>query len=177
MTLIHVTQSSEVDLSVFQAEWAGVADTPHIKALELEYADGEKKMLPDEANRMTYYVKKTLMQCGVERVNLETLLQLHGGALFGDANDVYRESRIPCPPGTHVIGPDDGEIPLKPIACIHVHAGITQMKRIKAPRRFDPCLLVPPVKVKDIATGEETAFDPRHLAVGFDTKFEQGKFL
>jgi len=81
MTLLHVTESSELNLP-FQSEWADVEDKPHILSIELEYADGGRKRLPDVSNKMEYYVRKTIMQCGVECMNLETLLQFHGDAIF-----------------------------------------------------------------------------------------------
>jgi hypothetical protein len=116
------------------------------------------------------------MERGGLRVNLETLLTLHAERFLGDAIDVYKETIILCPPGTRVVGPDDGVIPLKPIACVHVQAGITKAKRLIGPVMFDPYLLVPPVRVTDLATGVETTFDQHGLAVGINTKFEQGKF-
>jgi hypothetical protein len=176
MTLIHVTQSLEIDLSMFGAEWAGVAYQPHIQSIKLEYADGEVSLLPEESNKLTYYVKQIILQRGVERVNLETLLQLHGGMLFENATGSYKESKILCARGTQVIGPDDGEIPLKPIVGIIVCAGVREVKQIRASRRFDPCVLAPPIKVKDVASGQETIFEQSKLAVGFDTVFKPGAF-
>jgi len=135
MTLIQVTESSDVDLSLFNAQWAGATDAMHIKSIELRYADGERKKLSEEANEMTYYVKQIMMQCGVERVNLDTIININARNFFGAARDVYRDSVIPCPPGTRVIGPDDGEIPLKEITSVYVQAGLTEVKLVSSPLR------------------------------------------
>lgn len=86
MTLIQITESSDGDLSLFNAQWAGETDAMHIKSIELGYVDGQRKKLSEEANELTYDVKQVVMQCGVERVDAETLKQpwlpeffFHGG--------------------------------------------------------------------------------------------------
>jgi Restriction endonuclease len=176
MTLIQLTESSDVDLSLFNAQWAGETHAMHIKSVEFEYADGERKMLSEQANELTYYANQTMMQCGAERVNLDTLLKVNSGNFLAADMDVYRDNLIRCPPGTRVIGPDDGEIPLKAIACVHVKAGLTKFKLVKSSVRFDPYLLVPAVGVRNLTTGEENKFEQHGLAIGVDTKFETGRF-
>src|ERR1019366_631354 len=62
MTLIHVTESSDIDLSsMFGAQWGEPTDAFHIRSIELEYTDGEKKRLPEEAHAMTYYVEHVVL--------------------------------------------------------------------------------------------------------------------
>ena len=56
MTLIHVTDSSNIDLSMFGANWGPTIPAFHIKRVELEYSDGEKAALPEQANAMEYYI-------------------------------------------------------------------------------------------------------------------------
>jgi hypothetical protein len=176
MTLIHVTPSAEIDLSVFGAHWAGIIDALHVQTVELEYTDGEKKRLPEEANVMTYYVNQVLIQCGPERGTLQDLIYHHLPRFLGGGADAYEQHIIECPSGTRVIGPNDGEVPLKPLACVHVRVGMTTAKVVTGPVVIDPFLLVPDVKVTDVATGEEKTFSQHWLALGVDTVFAEGKF-
>lgn len=41
---------------------------------------------------------------------------------------------------------------------------------------FDPYLLVPDVKVRNVATGEEKTFSQHGLSLGFNTAFAEGTF-
>src|SRR5947208_709895 len=50
VTLIHVTQSSEIDPSIFGARLAGLTDALHIERIELEYLDSVRRALPEEAH-------------------------------------------------------------------------------------------------------------------------------
>ncbi|MGO9269782.1 MAG: restriction endonuclease [Terriglobia bacterium] len=176
MTLIHVTPSDEIDLSAFGAHWAGITDALHVQSVELEYTDGERKRLSEEANVMTYYVNQVLIQCGPERGTLSDLIFHHLPRFLGGEADTQEQHIIECPSGTRVIGPNDGEIPLKPLACVHIRVGVTKAKVITGPVIFDPYLLVPDVKVTDVATGEEKKFSQHGLALGVDTVFAEGKF-
>jgi hypothetical protein len=176
MTLIHITDSSDIDLSVFGAQWAGTADILHFESIELEYADGERKLLPKEAHALTYYVHQVLLECGSTRASLNDLIQSHAMRFLGGEIDVYKDDAIACPSGTRVVGSDDGEIPLKPLACAHVRAGTTKPKILAGPVKLDPYLLTPDVKVRNVATGEEKTFSPHQLALGVNNVFEQGKF-
>jgi hypothetical protein len=176
VTLLNVTESSDVDLSVFGAQWGDMVDALHIQRIELEYTDGEKKQLSDEAHAMTYYVSHILVQCESEQGTLDDLLEAHSASFLGGETDVYRDHVITCPSGTRVIGPYDGEIPLKPLARVRVRAGMTRAKTLTGPFIFDPYLLVPDVTVSDVAKGEEHTFSQHGLALGFNTKFEEGKF-
>ena len=62
LTLIHVTETSEVDLSLFGGHWAGFADSLHFQRVELEYEDGERVPLPifliAEKERATALIKR-----------------------------------------------------------------------------------------------------------------------
>lgn len=176
MTLIHVTDSSDIDASVFGAQWAGTTNALHIQCIELEYTDGEKKQLPEEAHKMTYYAKQIRIQCGAEQAALDDVIQSHSPRFLGVEIDAYHDHAIACPPDTRVIGPDDAEISLKPLACIHVRAGTAKAKILTGPVKFDPYLLVPDVKVRNIATGEENTFSQHHLALGVNNTLEGGRF-
>ena len=176
MTLIHVTDSSDIDLSVFGAQWGGTTDAFHVESVELEYADGERKQLPAASNAMTYYVNQILLQCGPERGSLNDLIQHHTHPFPGGEIDVYRNHAIPCSSGTRVIGPEDGEIPLKPLACVHVRVGMTKAKVITGPAMVDPYLLVPDVKVRNVGTGDQRMFRQRDLEFGVNNVFAAGQF-
>ena len=54
VTLVHLTDSPEIDLSLFGAAWGPEVDAFHVKAVVLRYSDGEQKSLPEAANEMTY---------------------------------------------------------------------------------------------------------------------------
>jgi hypothetical protein len=176
MTLIHVTQSSEIDLSVFGAHWAGVTEALHIQTIELEYTDGERKPLPQASNALEYYANQVLIQSGPERGSLNDMIWSHSVSLLGGTVDDYKDHVITCPPGTLVVAPRDGEIPLKPLACVHFRAGMAKARMIAGPIVFDPYLLVPDVKVRNLATDEEKTFSQHGLLLGIDTVFAAGKF-
>jgi predicted helicase len=53
VTLIEVTESSDIDFSVFGARVVGVTKTLHIQSVELLYTDGERKKLPEESHKLT----------------------------------------------------------------------------------------------------------------------------
>jgi hypothetical protein len=177
VTLIHVTDSSDIDLSsMFGAQWGELTDTLHIQSIELEYTDGERKRLPEEAHAMTYYVEHVIIECGAERATLNAIVEAHSPGFVGGEIDAYQDYIIPCPVGTRVIEPDDGEIPLKSLASIHVRAGMTRAKTLRGPLMFDPYLLVPDLKVRNVATGEEKTFSRDGLKLGFNTTFTAGTF-
>lgn len=125
---------------------------------------------------MTYYVNQVLIQCGSERGTLNDLILHHLPPFLGGEADTHEQHTIECPPGTRVIGPNDGEIPLKPLACVHIRIGMTKARVVTGPFIFDPYVLVPDVKVTDVATGEEKKFSQHGLALGVDTVFAEGKF-
>lgn len=177
MTLIHVTESSDIDLSsMFGAQWGEPTDALHIQFIDLEYADGEKKRLPEQAHAMTCYVEHVVLQCGSERATLNAMVQAYSPGLVGGDIDAYKDHVIACPPGTRVIEPDDGEIPLKPLSSVHVRAGMTRAKTLNGPTMFDPYLPVPDLKVRNVATGEERIFSQDGLKLGFNTEFTAGTF-
>lgn len=176
LSLLHVRESEEVDLSVFQAEWGGVKPMLQIRAVELEYADGDRKRIADAFRRLRYYAEQIRLENEASQVNLDIFLQHNQSFLTDGSLDVFRWARILCPPQTCVIAPDDGEIPLKPLLAVHVLAGVAETPQIISPRLFEPDLLRPPVTVKDVLTGKERVFQRHDLPLGVDTKFEVGEF-
>lgn len=176
ITLVHVTDSSEIDLSVFGAHWVGFTDVLHIDSIELEFTDGEKKQLPQESSAMTYYTSHLFIQCGSEQMVLNDVVHHHLSALPRGEPDSYNDHTIKCPSGAHVLGPDDGEIPQKPLVCIRVRAGLAKAKTLAGPVMVDTHFLVPDVKVRNIGTGEEKTFSMHDLPLGIDTGFAECKF-
>ncbi|HEV2378378.1 MAG TPA: hypothetical protein VG206_01130, partial [Terriglobia bacterium] len=158
------------------AQWVGTADVLHIQRIELEFTDGEKKLLSEEAHAMTYYVNSILIQFRSEQGTLNELVQYHSPRFLGDATDIFKDHVIACPAGTRVIGPADGEIPLKHLDRVHVRAGTAKAKAVTGPVMFDPYLLVPDVRVQNVATGEEQTFSRHSLALGLNTVFARGEF-
>jgi hypothetical protein len=176
MTLIHVTDSSDVDLSRYGAQWCGVTDAYHIDSVELHYTDGEKKQLPKESNAAAYYVNNIRLRSGHGQGSLGELVEQHVRRLPRGELDVYEEHEIPCPAGTSVIAPENDEIPLKPLACVRIRGGLTEARGITGPVKFDPYLIMPDVKIRDVATGEEKTFSQLDLALGLNNEFSQGHF-
>jgi hypothetical protein len=176
MTLIHVTESDVIDLSVFGAQWGPEVDALQFKQINLEYADGEKKSLPEGSNAMTYYINQVALKSPSETRTLESVLSELSTRFDRGAVNEYKDNVVDCPPDTQVTAPDDGEIPLKAIVRIHVKTGLVKAKTITGPVKFDPYLLVPDVKVTDVGSGEEYIFSQHNLALGIDTVFEEGRF-
>lgn len=176
ITLIHVTASSEIDPSIFGARWAGLADALHIERIELEYADGERRRLPEEAHAMTYYANHVVIQQGSARETVDAMIRRHSARMLAPEVEGYREYTIAFVRDTRVVAPDDGEIPLKPLARMHFRAGLSKARLLSGPVMFEPYLLSPDVKVRNVATGEERTFPAQDLALGVDTVFEEGKF-
>ncbi len=176
ITLIHVSESQDVDLSAFGAHWAGETNALHIQSLTLEYVDGERKRLPEEAHALTYYVNKIILKCGSEQESLDELIQQYSPQFLGGNLEDYTYHVIPCPEGTRIVAPEDGEIPLKPLARLCVHVGMTKARVLAGPVAFEPYLLTPDIKVKNMASGEEKVFSRHNLGLGVDTVLEEGKF-
>jgi hypothetical protein len=176
MTLIQITESDNVDPSVFGAQFGPDIDSLHISTIELEYTDGERKQLPDEGNVMTYYVNHIMLQTGSEMRKLESVIAELSTRFDRGQLDEYRDNVVNCPSDTRVVAPNDGEIALKPIAKIHVRTGIIKSKTLTGHTLFDPSLLIPDVKVTNIRTGEENTFSPDRLGLGIDTVLEAGNF-
>ena len=176
MTLIHLTESSDIDLSLFGAHWEGTTEILHIDSIELEYTDGDRKRLSNRSDIMTYYVNQTTIQIAGETQPLRYLVERAWPNFLTGVAGAYSDHTISCPVGARVVGPDDGEVPLKPLACIHVRAGISEARVLAGPVMFDPYLLVPNVKVQDVLTGDEKTFSPHSLSLGVENVFKEGKF-
>jgi hypothetical protein len=176
ITLIHVTPSYDVDLSPFGARWNGETHALHIQSISFEYTDGETKRLPQEAHALTYYVNQIALDWGRERVSLANVIQRYSIQFINGRMEAYADRVISCPLACRVISPDDGEIPLKLLARIHVRAGMTNAKIVVGPTMFDPYLLTPDVKVINVLSGEEQTFTQYGLELGHNTVLEVGKF-
>jgi Restriction endonuclease len=176
MTLIQVSESSDINPSIFGATWGDEIDALSIAAIELEYTDGERRKLPEQSNVMTYYVQHIVLHNPHETRTLDSLIDEFSLRFSRGDLDDYKDTIVNCPPDTRVIDPDDGEIPLKRLARIHLRTALVKAKTITGPVMFEPTLLMPDVKVKNVATGEEKTFSPHDLALGVHTVFEEGKF-
>jgi hypothetical protein len=176
VALIHVTQSSAINISDFGAHWVGDTQALHIQAIELKFIDGERTLLPSESNALKYYANQVIIQCGSERGSINDLICSHLEGLLGSAKDECKDYEISCPPGTLVVGPRDGDVPLKPLACVHLRAAMTRAKTISGPVVFDPYLLVPDIMVRNLASGEERTFSQHGLRLGINNVFDEGKF-
>jgi hypothetical protein len=175
VTLIHVTESAELDPSIFGAKWGDDIDVLSVKTIELEYA-GEKYKLREEANAMTYYARNIVFQNPSDTYTLEAAITQLSTRLERRELDEYKDNVIDCGPDTQVIAPDYDEVPLKKIAKIHIKTGLAKAKTLSGPTLVDPALLPSDIKVKNLATGEEITFTEGELALGIDTVFEVGKF-
>ncbi len=153
VVLIQLTDSAEVDLSMFGATWGPDIDALHIQAVALLYLDGDRRTLPEAANAMTYYVSQLSVKAGAQTIGLNNLISQRVQILPKTAHDLYTECDIPLPEGAMLISPDDSEIPSKPIAGITVRVALTRAKTYFGPRQFDPSFLVPDVDVRNISTG------------------------
>jgi hypothetical protein len=121
-------------------------------------------------------VKHVIIQNGTQRFSLDDFIQHFSPRFAGAPARGYRDHVIDFPSETRITAPDDGEIPLGPLRRIHVRAGLVKARVIRGPVIFDPCLLVPDVKVRNISTGEENTFSHKVLELGFDTVFVEGMF-
>lgn len=175
IALVHLTDSSEIDLSPFGAVWGPDIAAFHVQAIALRYSDGEQKSLPDAANAMTYYISHLSVRTGSRITGLPDLISQWVQPLAASAHDVYAEYEIPLPAGTMLIS-DDSEFPSKPIASIGLRIALTTAKTLRGPRQFDPSLLVPDVDVKNISAGESIKVSRHGLALGTAEHFEVGTF-
>jgi hypothetical protein len=176
VTLIHVTDAENIDLSFVKGKWLGTIPCLRIETVELEYTDGTKHMLPEAANALTYYVNHIILNFGGGEVNLDGFLEPHLRAFLDGEPDAYRDESIDCFPGTVVTAPKGDEIPLWPLRRVHVRAGMTTARLVTGPVKFDPYLLAHDIAVKNLSTGEEQTFNPHSLALGIKTVFTEDAY-
>jgi len=174
VTLLRVTPSGDVDPAIFGAKWGDLIDVLQIEEITLEFVGGEKKPLPSRGNVLTYYANHTTLECPRKRFTLNSAIDgwlLPTGRIVPDGEHV-----IPVPEGTSVTGPNDGVIPLKPLAAIRIQTLMTKARTLHGPNMIDPSFLVPDVNVQNVNTGEVKTFRYRELALGIDNAFLPGKF-
>ena len=174
ITLLHVTPSDDVDPAIFGAKWGDLVDVLQIEEITLEFVSGEKKLLPSRGNILTYYANHTTLEWSGKRRALDAVIDewlLPTGRIVPNG-----EHAIPIPEGTIVTGPQDGVIPLKPLAAVRIKTLITKARTLHGPNMIDPSFLVPDVNVRNVNTGEIRTFKHRDLALGIDNSFIQGKF-
>jgi hypothetical protein len=179
VTLVHLTDSPEIDLSIFGAEWGPDIDAINVQAVALRYSDGEQKNLPEAANAMSYCINHLSVRTASTVISLHDLISQRVQSVAADtatAHDVFAEYEMPLPPGTVLISPDDAEFPSKSIASISLRVALTKAKTLRGPRQFDPALLVPDVDFKNILGGESTRVSRHGLALGTAERFEVGTF-
>jgi len=175
--LIHISPDcSEFDFASFGATCVGETPVLKITDVVLEYRDGEKTQLPEQSNALTYYANKLIIRSGVSAFSLGDEMSTHSAAFYSLVMKGNTDHTINCPAGTSVIAPDDGEIPLKPLAAIHVRVTLEQAKILDGPVVFDPYLFVPDIKVRDVETGKEEAFNQSSLPFGIGNVFKEGTF-
>jgi hypothetical protein len=170
-----MADSSDIDL-VYGTCKEGNMDARCIECIELEYADGERKQLPKEPDAMVRYSNQILIQYGSEQGALSGLIQYHSQDFITRGLNSYNDYVIACPLDARVIGPDDGVIRLKPLARVHIRAGVTNAKTLTAQIMFDPYLLLPNVKVRRVVTGEEKTSSADYLELGINDPFVEGQF-
>ncbi len=174
VTLLDVTPSDEVDPAIFGAKFGDLIDILQIEEITLEFADGEKKVLPARGNVLTYYVNHTTLYYLGRTVSLDSVIDgylLPTGRMVPDG-----EHNVPVPKGTVVTGPQDGVIPLKALAGIRIQTLMTKARALHGPNVIDPSFLLPDVDVQNVNTGEIKTFKYRDLALGIDNAFLPGKF-
>jgi|SRR6185437_754707 len=176
VTLVHLTDSPEIDLSIFGAEWGPDTNAFHVQAVVLKYSDGEQKGLPEAANAMTYHIGHLSVQAGSTLIALHDLISQRVQFLAASAHDVYAEFEIPLPDGAVLISSDDAEFPSKSIASVRLRVALTKAKTFRGPHRFDPSLLVPDVEVMNVSAAESTRVSRHGLALGTAERFEVGAF-
>ena len=176
VVLINLTDSPEIDLSTFGAEWGPNVNALHVKGIELEYRDGQRKNLPEAANVMGYYVNHMAVKTPSKTIPLHDMISEKVQSFSSAQHDVYGECKIMLPNSATLVAPDDREFPSKPLACIVVRVAMTSVKTYIGPRLFDPALLVADVNVQNVSTRESKTVSRRGLPLGTAEKFEVGTF-
>ena len=174
ITLLHVSHRTSVNLSLLGLRWGEPTEMLHIERVLLLYADGTKKGLPDESNVLTYYCQHTLLERAGQKSTLDSVIAKELIAL--PLKQEYHVHTIDVEDGTHVVAPDDGEIPLKELSSIQIRTALVEGKTFTGPYKIDPAILSHTVDVQNIGSGETTSFDFHSLPLGVGTRFVAGKF-
>jgi Restriction endonuclease len=176
VVLINLTDSPDIDLSMFGANWGPNIDAFHIEKIDLQYQDADSRSLPEAHNAMTYYVKHMALQLGSVTTPLGDLLSQRLQSFAGAEHDVYAECKIDFAEGTLLFAPDDGEFPSKPIASVVLRFALTKAKTYFGRHQFDPSLLVADVDLQNLSTGESKKISRHGLPLGTAFQFEVGTF-
>ena len=174
ITLLHVTRGATIDLSVFGLQWGETTEMLHIESITLLYIDGTEKVLPSEANVLTYYSHQTLLQSAQTITTVDAFVTKALNNFHHDRE--YQDHTLDVEGGTFVVGPTDGEIPLQALSSIRIRVALVEGKTITGPYKIDPVVLNPSVDVENVNTKETTSFDYQSLPLGLGNKFVPGKF-
>ena len=176
VVIINLTDSPDIDLSVFGASWGPSIDALHIETIDLQYQDGECRTLPEAHNAMTYYVNHMSLKLGPVTTALGDLLSQRLQSFAGEKHDVYAECKVEFDEGTMLVAPYDGEFPSKLVASVGIRFALTKAKTYFGPRQFDPSLLVADVDLQNLSTGESKKVSRHGLPLGTAATFEVGTF-
>lgn len=175
ITLLNISDSDTTDISIFGAKFGELEKRFHIKSTTLVFCNGDKAHIPERADMFTYYAQQGALQKGEERISLDSALQQFDYKYDENKLDDYAAYIIPVCSDVIFVSPDE-EIPSGPLKEIHVNAGMIMARTYTGQYQFEPYLLTPDIEVQNVISGEATYFSQHALALGVDTKFEEGKF-
>jgi hypothetical protein len=176
IALIHVTDDSEIDLSLIGARYIGEVEAFNFHDVELEYKDGERWRFPEHPAAMVYYAAHLFLENPRTRRPVIQAIYAYFPTMPEGKIDEFRDYVIPCEPETRVVVPPNEDVPSKEIANIHVRAGRVIAKTIDGPIKLDTALLLPDVRIRHIRTGEEQTFKYGELSLGLKNTFVEGQF-
>jgi hypothetical protein len=175
VVLLTVSEDvSHIGLDRFGAKLGDKVDALRVSGIVLKYADGQSYELSKEAHELQYYVNHIIIERNGVRARLDDMVKYYQPRFLELASTEYKTDTIPCFEGCTVVGPDDGEIPLKLLAAIDVRFAIVEAQGIVSRHKFDLYLLRPNIKVTNLATGEEISISQHDLDLGIGTEIKIG---
>jgi Restriction endonuclease len=177
VALLRLSDSPQPEL-ILGAKWGKSIDALHVESVELRYADGETKKLPTSRSAQTYYVSKIAVRVGSIEKTLDSLISenLNTERLAEIQPNVYSERVIPLPPESNLLAPVDGEYPSRIVSSIVIRFTKMSAMTISGPVLFDPALLIPPVNIENLSSGQVQTVSRYGLALGTAVTFEPGCF-